>query len=112
MAELSKELLTKSYEAIEVARKTGKIRKGTNEVTKAVERGTAKIVFVAADVNPPEITMHFGPLCKEKNIVLVFVPSREELGAAAGLNVPTVGVAITDEGDGKDLVKELITKVK
>ena len=31
-----------ALEIIEVARKTGKIRKGTNEVTKLIERGDAK----------------------------------------------------------------------
>ena len=32
------------YNIIERAKKTGKIEKGTNEVTKAVELGTAKLV--------------------------------------------------------------------
>ena len=34
----SKELVNKAYEAIEVAKATGKIKKGTNEVTKAIEK--------------------------------------------------------------------------
>ncbi len=33
----------------------GKIRKGTNEATKAIERKQAKLVFIAGNVNPPEI---------------------------------------------------------
>ena len=45
-------------EIVEVARETGKIRKGVNEVTKAIERGQAKVVIAAEDVNPPEIIMH------------------------------------------------------
>ena len=31
-----------AYQIVEKARRTGKIEKGTNEVTKAIERGTAK----------------------------------------------------------------------
>lgn len=101
---------SKVYEAIELARKTGKIRKGTNEVTKSIERGIAKIVFVAQDVNPPEVTMHLEPLCKDRNIPLVQVPSKEELGAAAGLNVPTVCIAIIEEGESKELIRDMLKK--
>ena len=57
------------YEAVEVARNTGKIKKGSNEVTKAIERGVAKLVVVAGDANPQEITMHLGPLCAEKKVL-------------------------------------------
>lgn len=112
MAEASKELITNAYEAVELARKTGKIKKGSNEVTKAVERGAAKLVLVAKDVNPPEIIMHFPPLCKEKNVPLMEVPSKEELGAAAGLSVPTGAIAIVVEGEAKELIKELTSKLK
>lgn len=96
----------KVLEIIEVAKATGKIKKGTNEVTKAVERGDAKFVAVAGDVNPKEIIMHIPMLCKEKNIQCHEVPSREELGAAAGLDVPTTAVAVVLEGDAKKLLKE------
>ncbi|PIN81197.1 50S ribosomal protein L7ae [Candidatus Woesearchaeota archaeon CG10_big_fil_rev_8_21_14_0_10_32_9] len=96
----------KAYEAVEIAKKSGKLKKGTNEVTKAIEKGQAKLVVVAQDVSPKEITMHIPMLCKEKKIPCVEVPSREELGAAAGLPLPTVAVAITDLGDAKDLLKE------
>jgi len=101
------EVKDKAYEAIEVARSTGKIKKGTNEVTKAVERGTAKLVVFAEDVNPPEVVMHLEPLCKEKEITVVKVPSKEELGRSAGLQVGTSAVAITKEGDAKVLLKEI-----
>ncbi len=99
--------VNKTYEAIEIARKTGKLSKGTNEVTKHIERGDAKLVIIAKDVNPPEVIMHIKPLCKEKKIPFVEVPSKEELGAAAGLSVGTASVAIVKEGDAKDLIKDL-----
>ena len=110
--EVSKEIVERAIEAIELARATGKIKKGVNEVTKAVERGSAKLVVIAKDVNPQEITMHLGPLCKEKETPLVEVPSKEELGTAAGLQVGTVSVAIVDEGESKKLVREIIDKLK
>lgn len=106
MAE-AKEKANKAYEAIEIAKNTGKIKKGINEVTKVIERGVAKLVVLAEDTNPKEIIMHLKPLCEEKKIPCVEIPSKEELGAAAGLRVPTSAVAIVKEGDSKDLIKQL-----
>ncbi len=97
----------KAYEVVEIAKRTGKIQKGTNEVTKAIERGKAKAVVTAEDVSPKEITMHIPLLCEEKGIPHVQVSSREELGVAAGMPVSTVAVAVTDEGDAKEQLKEL-----
>lgn len=106
-ANVPKELLEKVYEAIELAKKTGKIKKGTNETTKVVERGTAKLVVVAKDVNPKEIIMHLPALCEEKGIPFIPISSREELGAVAGLPLPTSSIAVVDEGDAKKLIKEI-----
>ncbi|MFP4117688.1 MAG: ribosomal L7Ae/L30e/S12e/Gadd45 family protein [Candidatus Woesearchaeota archaeon] len=97
----------KIFEAIELAKASGKIKKGTNEVTKAIERGSAKLVVVADDANPKEITMHLPLLAKEKEALCFNVSSKEELGAAAGLSVSTVAIAITQEGQAKDVLKEL-----
>ena len=106
----NKETSDQVLEAIEVAKATGKIKKGTNEVTKAIEKGQAKLVAVAKDVSPPEITMHIPVLCKEKEVPCFEVTSKEELGASAGISVPTVSVAIVKEGDSKKLIKELSGK--
>ncbi|PIN81970.1 50S ribosomal protein L7ae [Candidatus Woesearchaeota archaeon CG10_big_fil_rev_8_21_14_0_10_30_7] len=100
----------KALELVEIARTTGKIRKGSNEVTKMLERGKAKLVVVASDASPPEIIMHLPVLAKEKNVPYVTVSSKEDLGAAAGLPVPTSAVAVVDEGDAKTLLKQLSTK--
>ena len=95
MVEISQD---QAYESVELAKKTGKIKKGTNEVTKAIERGVAKLVVYAKDVSPPEVVMHLKPLCEEKEIPCVEVDSKEELGAAAGLQVSTSAVAVMQEG--------------
>lgn len=100
----------KALEAIEVAKTTGKIRKGINEATKAIEKGQAKLVAIAKDVNPPEVTMHIPLLCKEKNIPLVEIATKEELGASAGIGVGTSAVAITQEGEAKKIIKEISGK--
>lgn len=99
--------MEKVYEIVELAKKTGKIKKGTNEVTKMIEKGKAKFVAVAEDVQPKEIIMHIPIIAKEKGIPCFTVPSREELGAAAGLGIPTSAIAVIVEGEAKQLIKEL-----
>lgn len=110
--EAPKEMADRVYEAVEVANATGKIKKGINEVTKAIERGSAKLVVIAKDVNPPEITMHIPLLAEEKEVLCVEVPSKEELGAAAGIDLGTAGIAIIQEGDSKNIIKEIVQKIK
>ncbi len=92
------------YAIIEKARKTGKVEKGTNEVTKAIERGTAKLVAYAADVEPKEIVQHLPVLCKEKNILCQEVDNKQKLGISVGIPVSASSVAIIEAGDaGKDI---------
>ncbi len=102
-------------EAIEIVQKIresdGFVRKGVNEVTKAVEREQAKLVLIAMDVNPPEIVMHLPPLCKEKNIPYIFVKSKEELGKAAGIQRPASSVAIISPGSLEKELNGIIRKI-
>jgi large subunit ribosomal protein L7Ae len=97
----------KVLEAVEIARTTGKISKGANEATKAIEKGNAKLVAYAADVSPKEIVMHLSLLCKEKNIPCFEISKKEDLGAAAGLPVSTAAVAVVKEGDAKAAIERL-----
>ena len=89
------------YKIIEKARKTGKVEKGTNEVTKAIERGTAKLVVYAADVQPREIIQHIPVLCKEKKILCREVDSKQKLGIAVGIHVSASSVAVIEPGDSE-----------
>jgi large subunit ribosomal protein L7Ae len=108
----SKELQDLAYELIEKARDGGKLGKGANEATKYVERGQAKLVIMAEDVTPEEILAHMPLLCEEKNIPYTYVPSKEELGNAAGLGVPTSAIAIVTPGKEKDLVESIVKKIE
>lgn len=98
------------YNIIETARKTGKVDKGTNEVTKAIERGVAKLVVYAKDVEPKEIVAHLVPLCKEKGIPCHEVDSKEKLGVAVGIGVSVAAVAVIDAGTADKDVAKLKTK--
>ena len=105
------ELATKSLEALELARDTGRIKKGTNEATKAIERGVARLVIVGEDVTPPEIVAHIPALCEEKKTPYIYVKKQSELGAAAGLSVKSAAAAIVEPGKAKELLDEIVQKV-
>lgn len=106
------DLAERVYEAVAKARQTGKIKKGVNETTKAVERGLAKLVIIAVDVDPPEIVMHLPYLCDEKKIPYVYVPSKKRLGEAAGIEVQASSAAIIEPGEAEPLVREIVERVK
>ena len=95
------------YLIIEKARKTGKVEKGTNEVTKAIERGTAKFVVYATDVEPKEIVQHIPLLCKEKKILCKEVDSKQKLGIAVGIPVAASSVAVINPGDAEKEIASL-----
>jgi len=109
--QVPKDLSDKVLQAIEMARNTGKIRKGTNESTKAIEKGIAQLVVIAEDVEPKEIVMHLPALCDEKKIPYVYVPSKLELGKAAGIDVSSASISIVEPGEGKDLLKDILKKL-
>lgn len=95
------------YNIIETARKTGKIDKGTNEVTKAIELGVAKLVVFAKDVEPKEIVSHLAAIAKEKGIPCVEVDSKQKLGIAAGIKVNTSSVAVITAGDADSDIAQI-----
>jgi len=101
-----------SYEIIEIAKKTGKVDKGTNEVTKAIERGQAKLVVVAEDVQPKEIVQHLPVLCEEKGIPCLKVDSKKRLGVAVGINTSTASVAVIEAGEASSAIVDLVKKPK
>lgn len=106
------ELAAKSLEALELARDTGRVKKGTNEATKAIERGVARLVIVGEDVQPPEIVAHIPPLCEEKKTPYIYVKKQNDIGSAVGLGVKSAAAAIVEPGKGKELVEEIIQKVQ
>ena len=110
--EVPKEVAEAAYEALKIAAESGKIRKGTNEATKSIERGRAKLVLVAENVEPPEIVAHIPMLCDERKAPYVYVPEKQRLGEAAGLMVGSAAAAIEEPGEGSELVDEILNKLK
>lgn len=110
--EVPQEVVDAAYEALHIANETGQVRKGTNETTKAVERGTAKLVVIAEDVDPPEVVAHLPLICDERKIPYVFVPNKQKLGSSVGLDVYAAAACITELGEAASLIKEIATRIK
>ncbi len=110
--EVPKEVADAAYEALKIATDSGKIRKGTNEATKSIERGNAKLVLIAENVQPPEIVAHLPLLCEERKAPYVYVPEKQKIGEALGINVSSSAASIEDAGDAERLVSEIVKKVQ
>lgn len=79
-----------SLEAIKTAaRKTI----GTKQTVKAVEKGQAQLVFVAADAEE-RVVQPLLVLCQSRNVPVERVPSMQELGKACGIEVGAAAAAI------------------
>ncbi len=109
--QVPEDLVSPIYEALRVAQQSGKVKKGTNEVTKAIERGISKLVIIAEDVEPPEVVAHLPILCEEHGAAYAFVPSRQDLGKSLGIDVTSAAAAIIDAGDAQHIVDQIIASL-
>jgi large subunit ribosomal protein L7Ae len=109
--ETPKDLVNEVYEAVRIARQSGKVRKGTNETTKAIERGVSKLVVISEDVQPPEVVAHLPILCEERNAAYIFVPSKQQLGESLGIDVGSAAATIIDAGDAQHIVDQVINSI-
>lgn len=105
--ETPNDLADKALQLVQIATETGKVRVGTNEVTKSSERAEAKLVVMAEDVDPVEILVHVPMLCEEKRIPYVYVPKKQRLGQSAGLTKSAASVAVVEAGEAKSLLDEI-----
>ena len=97
----------KVYELVKKIRKegSGRFKKGMNEVIKVCERGAAKLVVMAENINPGEMMMPIPLICKERGIPYIYVADQGYLGEAVGLpeGRPTSAIAVTElEGSAED----------
>jgi large subunit ribosomal protein L7Ae len=110
--DVPREVADAAYEALQLATQTGSVRKGTNETTKAVERAQAKLVLIAEDVDPPEVVAHIPIICEERKIPYIFVPTKQKIGSAIGIDVPAAAACIIELGDATPLVKEITKRLE
>lgn len=109
--ETPKDLVPQILEMLSVAKDSGKLKKGVNETTKAIERKTAQLVVIAEDVTPEEIVVHLPMLCEEKGIAFVYIPTKKELGGSIGIEVGTSSIAVENGGGATEKLQDIIKKL-
>lgn len=108
---VSNDVVAKTYEALQLAKQSGTIRKGANEVTKSIERGLATFVVIAEDVDPEEVVIHIPKMCDAKKIPYSYAPTKMELGKSIGLTVPCTAIAVEKQGNSSNAIKEVVSKI-
>ncbi|KAL2052234.1 hypothetical protein ABVK25_007393 [Lepraria finkii] len=88
---LSQEIL----DLVQQASHYHQLKKGANEATKTLNRGTSEIIILAADTAPLAILLHLPLLCEDKNVPYVYVPSKTALGRACGVSRAVISASIT-----------------
>jgi len=109
--EIPADLVPQIVEMLSVAKDSGKVKKGVNETTKAIERKSAQFVVVAGDVTPEEVVVHIPMLCKENGIPYSFLPTKKDLGHAVGIEVGTSAVAVENAGGAAEKLQDIIKKL-
>lgn len=108
------------------AAKRKQLKRGVKEVVKAVRKNVKGICILAGDISPIDVLTHIPVVCEDNAIPYVYVPSKEELGAAALSKRPTscmlvmpkpakAGAASGDAADAKEFdeaYQEVEKKIK
>ncbi|PRP81122.1 60S ribosomal protein L7a [Planoprotostelium fungivorum] len=71
------------------------VKFGISEVVNSIEKKTAKLVVIAHDVEPVEITVWLPALCRKMDVPYVIVKSKSRLGAVVHQKTVTA-LALTD----------------
>lgn len=111
----SKKSTKKAHKLVKKAAGVKHIRRGVKEVVKGLRKGETGLAILAGDIYPVDVVSHLPVLLEEKNIPYVFVPSKQDLGAAASTKRPTSCVLIRTPAKGfeaQDLYDTLVQEAK
>ena len=82
------------------------LRRGVKEVVKGLRKGMKGVCIIAGDISPIDVISHLPVFCEESAVPYVYVPSKQDLGAAAMTKRPTSCVLIVPR-DGFKADEEL-----
>lgn len=112
----SKKSTKKIHKLVKKASSVKHIRRGVKELVKGVRKGESGLAILAGDIYPLDVISHLPVLLEEKKIPYLFVPSKQDLGAAASTKRPTSCVLIrtpkSKDFDGQDLYEALTKEAK
>ena len=117
----NKKSTKKAHKLVKKAASSKRIRRGVKEVVKGLRKGEGGLCILAGDIYPLDVYSYLPILLEEKNVPYLFVPSKQDLGAAACTKRPTSVVLVKDsagkkagdkEFDGQDLMDALLKEAK
>mmetsp|Transcript_17085 Transcript_17085/g.19544 ORF Transcript_17085/g.19544 Transcript_17085/m.19544 type:complete len:156 (+) Transcript_17085:125-592(+) len=116
----SKKSTKRAHKLVKKASSAKIIRRGVKEVIKGIRKHEKGICILAGDIYPVDVISHLPILLEESGIPYIFVPSKQELGAAACTKRPTSVVLVRDpkeikgkkEFDGMELYDNLMEEAK
>jgi len=108
----SKKSTKKAHKLVKKAASAKLCRRGVKEVVKGLRKGDKGLCIIAGDIFPIDVISHLPILLEEKGCPYLFVPSKQELGAAASTKRPTSCVLIVpkkgSEFEAKDVYDALV----
>jgi H/ACA ribonucleoprotein complex subunit 2 len=113
----SKKSTKKAHKLVKKASQAKIIRRGVKEVVKGLRKGEQGLAVLAGDIYPLDVYSYLPVLLEEKNVPYIFVPSKQDLGAAACTKRPTSVVLVKTgtqkkDFDGQDLLDTLMEEAK
>ncbi len=116
----SKKSTKRAHKLVKKASSAKMIRRGVKEVVKSLRKNEKGLCILAGDIYPIDVISHLPILLEEHGVPYIFVPSKQDLGAAACTKRPTSVVLVRDpdgkgkkkEFDGGDLYKNLMDEAK
>ena len=111
----SKKSTKKLHKLVKKASSVKHIRRGVKEVVKGVRKGEKGLAILAGDIYPLDVYSHLPVLLEEQDVPYLFVPSKQDLGAAASTKRPTSCVLVRTpkkDFEAQDLYDLLMKEAK
>ena len=58
-----------------------------------------------------QVVAHLPLICEEQKTAYAFVPNKQELGKALGIDVTSAAAAILDAGDAQHIIDEVVASM-
>eukprot|EP00457_Paulinella_chromatophora_P011070 gb/GEZN01011195.1/.p1 GENE.gb/GEZN01011195.1/~~gb/GEZN01011195.1/.p1 ORF type:complete len:200 (-),score=68.69 gb/GEZN01011195.1/:355-954(-) len=101
-APMAGEKLTKKcLKLIKKGKEAKSVHRGVKEVVKALRNGKKGVVLLAANISPIDVLSHLPGLCEAKEVPYIWLPSKEDIGAAA-LTKRSSSVMLVMRGEAED----------
>ncbi|CAM9602575.1 unnamed protein product [Heterosigma akashiwo] len=110
----SKKLTKKAHKLVKKASGVKCVRRGVKEVVKSLRKGEQGFCIIAGDISPIDVISHIPIFCEDQGVPYIYVPSKQDLGAAALTKRPTSVVLVKTKKDfpAQDLYDELVSECK